>query len=318
MNRKLLVCLALVAGFVQLGHSADWARKAAAIRIGSTRAQVNAVLPVWNGKRAFVVTTGSSTVEGYWVSKDWLAVVSYDATGGEGSISNRTIFPIKVDEVPYPQVLATELNLDVAFQNCQMSWQQFEIGKKIAALHDTNVLQSPILIDGLTNEDRHVRANAAYVFDALGDQRGFDTLHSILTDRSPRPPGQLATAPWTLKAQIREDRYYAVHVFGDLKEPRAVPILIPLLKDDEVNYIVPWSLGEIGDKRAIPPLIGTLDDKSPSMRVLAIYGLVQLHAVQALPWLQTLLNDNDRSNFDGLVSVADAAREAITQLEAKP
>lgn len=204
------------------------------------------------------------------------------------------------------------------FKNCPVFWQQFEIGKKIVALHDTNVLQSPILTEGLTNEDRHARGNAAFIFAALGDERGFETLRTILTDRSSRPAevDDDALRP-SLRLQIKEDRYYAVHLFGDLKEPRAVPILIPLLKDQDVNYIVPWSLGEIGDKRAIPPLIGTLDDQSPSMRVLAIYALTQLHATQALPRLRELLNDNDRSNFDGLVSVAEAARGAITQLEAK-
>ena len=35
---------------------------------------------------------------------------------------------------------------------------------------------------------------------------------------------------------------------------RAVPILIPLLRDEEIKEVVPWSLGEIGDKSAIPPL----------------------------------------------------------------
>jgi HEAT repeat protein len=205
------------------------------------------------------------------------------------------------------------------FKNCQVFWKQFKIAEKIVALHDTNVLQSPILTDGLTNEDRHARGNAAFIFAALGDERGFETLRTILTDRSPRPTeiDDDALRP-SLRLQIKEDRYYAVHLFGDLKEPRAVPILIPLLKDQDVNYIVPWSLGEIGDKRAISPLIGTLDDQSPSMRVLAIYALTQLHATQALPRLQELLNDNDRSNFADMVSVAEAARGAITQLEAKP
>jgi HEAT repeat protein len=190
------------------------------------------------------------------------------------------------------------------FKNCGVFWQQFEIGKKIVALHDTNVLQSPILTDDLTNDDRHVRANAAYVFGVLGDERGFDTLQKILTDRSSRPEDITDDALHpSLRLQIEADRYYAVHVFGDLKDPRAVPILIPLLHDDEVNYIVPWSLGEIGDQRAIPPLIKTLDNKNPSMRVLAIYALEQLHAVEALPRLRALLNDNDRSNFGDLVSV---------------
>src|SRR5207253_471205 len=57
----------------------------------------------------------------------------------------------------------------------------------------------------------------------------------------------------SLRRQLREDRYYAAHLLGDLKDPRAVPMLVPLLKDEEVNLIVPWSLGEIGDKSPIPP-----------------------------------------------------------------
>jgi HEAT repeat protein len=205
------------------------------------------------------------------------------------------------------------------FQNCAVFWLQFETGKKIAALHDTNVLQSPVLLDDLTNSDRHVRANAAYVFGALGDERGFDTLQKILTDRSSRPEEYTDDAGHpSLQLQIVADRYYAVHVLGDLKDPRAAPLLIPLLHDDEVNYIVPWSLGEIGDQRAIPPLIKTLDDQNPSMRVLAICALEQLHAVEALPRLRALLTDNDRSNFGDLVSVAQAAREAVVKLEATP
>jgi HEAT repeat protein len=70
---------------------------------------------------------------------------------------------------------------------------------------------------------------------------------------------------------------------GDLRNPRAVPILVPLLKDTEVNSIVPWALGQIADKSAVGPLIETLDDDNPSMRVLAIYALETLNAKEALP-----------------------------------
>ena len=118
--------------------------------------------------------------------------------------------------------------------------------------------------------------------------------------------------------QTREDRYYAVHLFGDLKDPRAVPILVPLLSDKEVNWIVPWSLGEIGDKSAIRPLILTLRDKSPDMRVLAIYALEELGAKEALPQLRALLDDNERIHFDGLGTVAEAATTAIAKLEEVP
>jgi HEAT repeat protein len=103
-----------------------------------------------------------------------------------------------------------------------------------------------------------------------------------------------------------------------LKDPRAVPILVSLLNDAEVNYIVPWSLGQIGDGSAIQPLIQTLSDANPSMRVLAIHALVELKATDALPRLRQLLADNERANFDKSESVAETARDAIAELQAEP
>ena len=122
----------------------------------------------------------------------------------------------------------------------------------------------------------------------------------------------------SVSEQIRDDRYYAAHLFGDLKDSRAVPILVPFLKDKEVNSVVPWSLGEIGDKSAIAPLMETLGDDSPDMRVLAICALEKLNAKEALPRLRVLLDDDARIHFDGLGSVATAARVAITNLSGQP
>jgi len=170
------------------------------------------------------------------------------------------------------------------FKSTPIFWQQFEVAKEIVALHDKSVL--PMLESYLGNSDRHLRGNAAFIFASLGDDRGFQVITAILKDRSgDRPPGQgfggvfegvftsrdKNTSPgWSLRQQIVTDRYYAAHLLGDLKDPRAVPILAPLLKDPDVNYIVPWCLGEIGDRSAIGPLIETLRDEKPDMRVLAI------------------------------------------------
>jgi HEAT repeat protein len=126
------------------------------------------------------------------------------------------------------------------FNHAEYFWQQLETAKEMVSARNTNVLS--LLADGLTNEDRHVRGNVSFVFAGLGDERGFETLRKILTDQSARPEGQGVNGNWTLRAQIKSDRYYAVHLFGDLKDPRAVPILIPLLNDPDVSYIVPWSL----------------------------------------------------------------------------
>jgi HEAT repeat protein len=114
-----------------------------------------------------------------------------------------------------------------------------------------------------------------------------------------------------VQAQIRADRYYAAHLLGDLKDPRAVDLLMPLLNDDDVDDVVPWSLAEIGDRRAIGSLIGQLERDDPSARVLAISALEKLNAREALPKLRQLLQDNRRSNFGDRTPVAEAAKRAI-------
>jgi HEAT repeat protein len=203
------------------------------------------------------------------------------------------------------------------FKSNPSFWEQFEVAEKLVKLKDKSVLVElePYLID----DDRHVRGNAAFVFAALGDDRGFEVIAAILADRANRPEGQgIPGGGWSLPAQIATDRYYAAHLLGDLKDARAVPILLPLLKDHDVAYIVPWSLGEIGDKSAIAPLIQTLSDQNPDMRVLAIDALETLKAKEALPQLQRLLADHEKIHFDGLGTVAEAATAAIAKLNAMP
>jgi hypothetical protein len=162
------------------------------------------------------------------------------------------------------------------FESTTVFWQQFEVGKKIVALHDKSVL--PRLEPWLRCEDMRRRGNAAFIFAKLGDYRGFQTIQSILDDHSAKRAIEArddAGRP-SSTMQIRADRYYAAHLLGDLKDVRAVPILIPLLKDEDVKDIVPWSLGEIGDKSAIPPLREALADKDLTMRASALRALEKI------------------------------------------
>lgn len=202
------------------------------------------------------------------------------------------------------------------FQNSKVFFEQFDVALKLVRLRDTTILKQ--LEPFLGDVDRHVRGNAAFVFASLGDDRGFAVIRSILQDRSSqRPEGQgMPGGNWSVEAQIASDRYYAAHLFGDLKDVRAVSILIPLLKDRQVNMIVPWSLGQIGDRAAVAPLIETLHDPDPDMRVLSIYALQQLRAKEALPELRLLRQDDANIHFDGLGTVAEAAKSAISELEA--
>jgi HEAT repeat protein len=201
------------------------------------------------------------------------------------------------------------------FEGEKVFWSQFEVAQEIAAANDPSVL--PQLESWLTHEDRQLRGNAGFIFARLGDSRGFDVIVAILGDRSERRAVHMISSVGTpsIQGQIRQDRYYAAHLLGDLKDPRAIPILVPLLKDHDVNDIVPWSLGQIGDPSAIGPLIASLGDPDPSMRVLAIQALVELKATGAMPRLRQLLDDNARSNFDRFESVAEAAQAAIAKLQ---
>ena len=222
--------------------------------------------------------------------------------------------------LPHPHAVQGQQRPSVSellrqFESERVFWRQFEAAKAIVAANDRSVF--PALEPWLMHEDRHLRGNAAFIFSRLGDDRGFHVITAILSDRSEKREVQAISSvglPF-VPGQIREDRYYAAHLLGDLKDPRAIPILVPLLTDADVNYIVPWSLGQIGNRSAIPPLIGSLSDSNPNIRVLAIKALVELKATDALPRLHQLLDDNAKSNFDKFESVAEAARAAISQLQ---
>lgn len=202
------------------------------------------------------------------------------------------------------------------FTVSQYFWQQLQVAQKLVALNDSKDL--PQFEPYLKNADRHLRGNAAFLFAGLGEERGFKIIYEILQDRSsPRPEGQgIPGGPWSLAAQIEADRYYAVHLLGLLKNPRAVPILVPLLKDSDVNYKVAWALGEIGDRAAIPPLLDALNDQSSDMRVASIEALVTLGATEALLRLRLLLQDNERIHTGNLGTVSESARSAIAKLSA--
>jgi HEAT repeat protein len=147
----------------------------------------------------------------------------------------------------------------------------------------------------------------------LGDARGFQTIARVLGDRPSSHTGEHDASP--MRRAIGTDRYYAARLLGVLKDRRAVPLLIPLLQDREVRSVVPWSLAQIGDPRAIGSLLEVLDRDDPFMRVLAIFALETLKAPQALPKLRELLHDNRKTHAGEPITVAEAARRAINRIE---
>jgi hypothetical protein len=189
---------------------------------------------------------------------------------------------------------------------------QISVRDELARRGDRSII--PEIESRMTLDDRHLRGNAALILGRLGDPRGFETIVEILADRESRAVTQgIPGGNPTVRAQVRSDRYFAAHLLGDLRDPRGVAILAPLVNDDDVSYIVPWALAEIGGRDAVTLLVGQLESRtvSSSLRVLAVHALELLGAREALPKLRELLNDTGPSNFGEMLTVAEAARHAI-------
>jgi HEAT repeat protein len=216
------------------------------------------------------------------------------------------------------------------FQAEPYFWKQNEIANEIAKVATVDDLS--LLEPWLTHEDRHIRGNVAYLFAKLGDGRGLATIEDILVDNSAdrhvewqggslvstgNPEEAMAAflrSPAALRAQIKTDRYYAVHLLGELRDRRAVDVLISLLDHDDVNYNAAWALGEIGDARAIPALIAALSNTDALVRVSAIDALEKLRATQALPYLTALFGDPAVPNAGEQVAVGTTARRAAESI----
>jgi HEAT repeat protein len=277
------------------------------------------------GNTGLIVSEGSSGHDGSTSSKRLTLKRMgegrfFSSTALKGTVARLGILVVLIllsQHIIHGQERPAVSELVRQFQGETVFWRQFEVAKAIVTAKDTGVL--PQLEPWLTHEDRQLRGNAAFIFAQLGDSRGFEVIVAILSDRSERRQVDNISSVGLpdVQGQITQDRYYAAHLLGNLKDPRAISILVPLLTEPVVKDIVPWSLAQIGNRSAIPPLIRTLVDPDPSMRVLAIHALADLKATDALPPLRQLLDDTARSNFDKSESVAEAAQSAIGKLQSE-
>jgi len=106
-----------------------------------------------------------------------------------------------------------------------------------------------------------------------------------------------------------EDRTEALRVMVDLKDPRAVPIMLELLTypQPSVRGTAARGLGQLGQKAARGLIEPLLKDPVPAVRESATAGLAELGGKESLPALKKLLND-------GNVTVRAATIAALLQL----
>lgn len=138
----------------------------------------------------------------------------------------------------------------------------------------------PYLIKALTNpnEDVSVRENICFIAGIMKMQEMVPVLISVLKNDE----------------NVRL-RMSAITALEDIRDKRAVPVLIDTLSDRQkyVRPVAARALGKIGDKQAIPALISTLtNDEIAMARGYAACALGNLKAQEAVTTLmKSLLRD---------------------------
>lgn len=83
---------------------------------------------------------------------------------------------------------------------------------------------------------------------------------------------------------------------GELKEPKAVPILLDLLQDKKplIKWEAILALGEIGDDSAVGPLLCLLEASDPEVRWTSAMALVKIGDERANEPVLGLMKDGDK------------------------
>jgi bilin biosynthesis protein len=147
-------------------------------------------------------------------------------------------------------------------------------------------------VDGLVQalqykKDWEVRRDAAMALGKIKDERAVQPLEYALVDKAEHVRRSAVKAltsmgmadPAVLKHFLSDEsvlvRWETTRALGELGDPRAVEPLLEALEDERV-YVrrgAAWALGEIGDARAVGPLTRIARDKGNRISEIAVEAL---------------------------------------------
>lgn len=210
---------------------------------------------------------------------------------------------------------------------------------RVRAADALAAVQDPKVIDPLTkalaDENAEVRTWGVIGLGNFSDKKAFDALTSALADSdvavrvaAADALGRTGSLEATSQlngllndfAEGTEVRVAAARAIGSLRDSRAVPSLLGLVDDPnpKLRQWVVSALGRIGDARAVEPLIGALADDDPAVRGWAALALSRFRDPRIIAPLTKALEDPDakvRGRAVLALRVASASPQVKAALE---
>jgi HEAT repeat protein len=149
-----------------------------------------------------------------------------------------------------------------------------------------------LLLSALNDSNWDVRQNAAKALGTIGDARAIEPLITGLKDRD------------------KNVQWAATEALGKMGSP-AVHSLIAALKDSYSRKFAVIALGEIGDARAVEPLIAMLNDNDCDLRIKIVRALGVIGNPHAVGPLIAALKDSE-------LDVRRCAAEALEKIGWQP
>lgn len=164
------------------------------------------------------------------------------------------------------------------------------------------------LLELLKDSDNTVRREAASSLGEIGDARALDALSSALEDHDKYVGERVVSAIGEIgtpagveplkKALINPFlRPYAARALGEIRDQRAVDILLTLLNDPntDVRRYAVASLGKTGGLSVVEAIMNSLKDSVPWVRASAVEALDRIGDLRALPALVAATSDSNPS-----------------------
>ncbi len=220
-------------------------------------------------------------------------------------------------------------------------WKRARAAERLGRMRSPRAV--PFLITAMQDESDDVRVVAARALATIGDARAIPSLAAALGDPSRWTASNVASELIALgldavpalqqiawsgepgEGGSHEAAVTAVRVLGDIRDPRAAPVLLQLLSgssDLNMRARSAAALGSLGGSQAAAALRAALGDPEWQVRAQAASSLGRLGDVASVADLARAAEDRSwwvrRNCAESLAKLGEAGQRALTALTASP